>query len=62
MSESEYEYTEYIVLTTAVPFNTGHPSAVSRSRKLKAALQVFFSLKSTIDISILMKKIKKTSL
>ena len=34
-------YIEYIALTTAVPFNTGHQSAVSRSRQLKAALQVF---------------------
>ena len=55
-------YIEYIALTTAVPFNFGHPSAISRSRQLKAALQVFFPLQSTIDISILMKKIKKTSL
>ena len=34
-------YIEYIALTTDVPSNTGHPSAVSRSRQLKAALQVF---------------------
>ena len=32
-------------LTTAVPFNTGHLSAVSRSRQLKGALQVFSHLK-----------------
>ena len=34
-------YIEYIALTTAVPFNTGNPSAVSRSWQLKAALQIF---------------------
>ena len=34
-------YIEYIALTTAVPFNTGNPSAVSRSCQLKAALHIF---------------------
>ena len=37
-------YIEQIALTTAVPFNTGNPSAVSRSRQLKAALQGFFPI------------------
>ena len=32
---------EYIALTTAVPFNTGNLSVVSRSWKLEVALQVF---------------------
>ena len=35
-NDSEFDlhlsYIEYITLTTAVPFNTGHPSTVSRSR------------------------------
>ena len=34
-------YIEYIALTTAVPFNTGNLSAVSRSWQLKAAPQIF---------------------
>ena len=34
-------YIEYIALTTAVPFNTGNPSAVSSSWQLKVALQIF---------------------
>ena len=50
---------EYIALTTAVPFNTGHPSAVSRSRQLKAALQVFSHYKVPLTFRYSWKRLRK---
>ena len=52
-------YIEYIALTTAVPFNTGHPSAVSRSRQLKAALQVFSHYKVPLTFRYSWKRLRK---
>ena len=52
-------YIEYIALTTAVPFNTGHPSAVSRSRQLKAALQVFSHYKVPLTFRYTWKRLRK---
>ena len=52
-------YIEYIALTTAVPFNTVHPSAVSRSRQLKAALQVFPHYKVPLTIRYSWKRLRK---
>ena len=52
-------YIEYIALTTAIPFNTGHPSAVSRSRQLKAALQVFSYYKVPLTFRYSWKRLRK---
>ena len=52
-------YIEYIALPTAVTFNTGHPSAVSRSRQLKAALQVFPHYKVPLAIRYSWKRLRK---
>ena len=52
-------YIEYIALTTAVPFNTGQPSAVSRSRQLKAALQVFSHYKVPLTFRYSWKRLRK---
>ena len=52
-------YIEYIALTTAVPFNTGHLSAVSRSRQLKAALQVFSHYKVPLTFRYSWKRLRK---
>ena len=52
-------YIEYIALTTAVPFNTGHPSAVSRSRQLKVALQVFSRYKVPLTFRYSWKRLRK---
>ena len=46
-------------MTTAVPFNTGHPSAVSRSRQLKAALQVFSHYKIPLTFRYSWKRLRK---
>ena len=54
-------YIEYIAFTTAVPFNTGHPSAVSRSRQLKAALQVFSHYKVPLTFRYFSKRLRKRS-
>ena len=50
---------EYIALTTAVPFNTGHSSAVCRSRQLKAALQVFSHYKVPLTFRHSRKRLRK---
>ena len=52
-------YIEYIALTTAVPFKTGHPSAVSRSRQLKAVLQVFSHYKVPLTFRYSWKRLRK---
>ena len=52
-------YIEYIALTTAVPFNTGHLSAVSRSRQLKAALQIFSHYKVPLTFRYSWKRLRK---
>ena len=52
-------YIEYIALTTAVPFNTGHPSAVSRLRQLKASLQVFSHYKVPLTFRYSWKRLRK---
>ena len=52
-------YIEYIALTTAVPFNTGHPPAVSRSRQLKSALQVFSHYKVPLTFRYSWKRLRK---
>ena len=52
-------YIEYIALTTAVPFNTGHPSVVSRSRQLKAALRVFSHYKVPLTFRYSWKRLRK---
>ena len=52
-------YIEYIALTTAVPFNTGHPSAVSRSRQLKAALHAFSHYKVPLTFRYSWKRLRK---
>ena len=52
-------YIECIALTTAVPCNTGHPSAVSRSRQLKAALQVFSHYKVPLTFRYSWKRLRK---
>ena len=52
-------YIEYIALTTTVPFNTGHPSAASRSRQLKAALQVFSHYKVPLTFRYSWKRLRK---
>ena len=52
-------YIEYIALTTAVPFNTGHPSAVSRSRQLKSALHVFSHYKVPLTFRYSWKRLRK---
>ena len=52
-------YIEYIALATAVPFNTGHPLAVSRSRQLKAALQFFSNCKVPLTIRYTLKRLRK---
>ena len=52
-------YIEYIALATAVPFNTGHPSAVSRSRQLKAALQFFSHYKVPLTFRYSWKRLRK---
>ena len=52
-------YIDYIAMTTAVPFNTGHPSAVSRSLQLKAALQVFSHYKVPLTFRYTWKRLRK---
>ena len=52
-------YIEYIALTTAVPFNTDHSSAVSRSRQLKVALQVFSHYKVPLTLRYSWKRLRK---
>ena len=52
-------YIEYIALATAVPFNTGHPSAVSRSRQLKAALHIFSYYKVPLTFRYSWKRLRK---
>ena len=52
-------YIKYIALTTAVPFNTSHPSAISRSRQLKAALQVFPNYKVPLTFRYSRKRLRK---
>ena len=52
-------YIECIALTTAVPFNTGHPSAVSRSWQLKVARQVFSSFKVPLTFRYSWKRLRK---
>ena len=49
----------YIALTTAVPFNTGHQSTVSRSWQLKAALQVFSHYKVPLTFRYSCKRLRK---
>ena len=50
---------EYIALTTAVPFNTDNPSAVSRSSQLKAALQNFPHYKVPLTFQYSWKRLRK---
>ena len=52
-------YIEKIALMTAVPFNTGNPSGASRSRQLKAALQVFPHCKVQLTFRYSWKRLRK---
>ena len=51
-------YIEYLALATAVLFNAGIPSAVSRSWRMKAALQIFPHYKVSLTFQYSWKRLR----